>query len=313
MNTEWLKQLVESDDPVDLIVDDLKSIWSHDRFAAAEAKGDLDAYVAQGEHEVSAFEEHLWHVFRDIYPLLEAPHARRLKIEQVIGQESFDLVVFDALSWREVPVITGILDERSSEFGVDYARSEVPSETERFCTAHFGVNGPTALKTKAAGNGWNYECVENTNWDPESVGSVRRVTWVRYPDMIFALPPGGVNYDEHVVQPIRAILERILDSSNGRRVVITSDHGYVWMGGGATWALDADEEKLMSQHFKAGRATRNATTNLFGSDKVWISGENAAARGRFAWGSKVAGATKLYKHGGVSLMECLVPWITVEC
>ena len=31
----------------------------------------------------------------------------------------------------------------------------------------------------------------------------------------------------------------------------------------------------------------------------------------FAWGSIVRGPTSLFKHGGVSLMECLVPWIEI--
>lgn len=312
MNSAQLKAFVEADDPIDVLAQEVRAVWSEERFAAARTSGAFNAYIAEGEHRVSEYEQDLWCVFKDVYPMLEAPHARRTKTDRLLKQEEFHLVVFDALSWRELPIILRILRERGLSLEVDYARSEIPSETSDFCQAHFGVSGPTALRSKAVARGWTFELVENTAWRPETTtGSGMKLTWVRYPDVIFALPPATVNYDEYVVKPIQKILGAILASAPQRPLVITGDHGYVWMGGGATWPLEGDEEKLLSEHFKGNRATERATDALCTTDKVYLHGEGAAARGRFAWGARVPSAVRLYKHGGVSLMECLVPWIEI--
>jgi hypothetical protein len=133
------------------------------------------------------------------------------------------------------------------------------------------------------------------------------------PDNIFGLNDhGGVSYANHIVQPVQEILRAVLGSDPPLPLIATSDHGYVWQGGGAYWTLSDDEMRLMAQHFKQGRATRNAPPELGQRRHVWQSGNLAAARGRFAWGKYVRGGNKLYKHEGVSLMECLTPWMTLN-
>ncbi len=60
-------------------------------------------------------------------------------------------------------------------------------------------------------------------------------------------------------------------------------------------------------HKRSGQAS----DALAASDKVYVKEGVAVARGRFGWAGQVPGAGTLFKHGGVSLMEGLVPWVAM--
>jgi len=69
---------------------------------------------------------------------------------------------------------------------------------------------------------------------------------------------------------------------------------------------------MLADHMTGRRAMGEATAVLAThTQKAPVGGLDPAARGRFAWGKFVKGLTRLYKHGGVSLMECVVPWVRV--
>jgi len=154
--------------------------------------------------------------------------------------------------------------------------------------------------------------VKKQAWQPDfTTDERRRVIWALYPDDVFSRDHGAISYGQHIVQPVQDILRAILAADTVLPLIVTSDHGYVWQGGTAFWGVQGDEERVLAKHFRQGRLTREAAVQLVThTDKAWVSGQTAAARGRFAWGGKVKGPTKLYKHGGVSLMECVVPWVT---
>ena len=79
------------------------------------------------------------------------------------------------------------------------------------------------------------------------------------------------------------------------------------------WPVEDPEGRaVLAEHFKLGRSTRTPTDRLAATGKAWVRSGAAAARGRFARGGIVRGAGSLFKHGGVSLMECLVPWAVVR-
>ena len=153
-----------------------------------------------------------------------------------------------------------------------FALAPLPSETSDFARRHYHASGPSDIANHAH----------------------------RYPFTF-----------RHVVQPVESILEAVLgDPALVRPLIITSDHGYLWQGDQCPWPVaDARERALLAEHFKLGRSCHDATDALAATGKVWVEGSLAAARGRFAWGGQVRGATSLFKHGGVSLMEGLVPHV----
>lgn len=312
MRVDLVRELIIGDNPLDPIFRVLgEAIWSAESFAAHSSAGTLDDYLVQNEHSVSAFERELWEVYADLYPSIEEPQAPEERVAQVLSLPAFTLVVFDGLSLREAPAVVKTIAEAGREAATTYAIAPVPSETAEFSKRGFGVSGPSQLGSAPRDFACRY--VKRDDWVPDfAVDELKRVIWVLYPDNVFNLDSQAVNYGQHVIEPVGRILTTILRSDPVLPLVVTSDHGYLWQGGSTAWAVDDEEARLLARHFKAGRSTDAATAELVHSDKVWLSGTRAAARGRFSWGGVVKGATRLFKHGGVSLMESLVPWIVAD-
>jgi len=316
VKTEQIWELVTSEDPIGpLALHLMESVWTPEAFAAAKAEGGLDEYLNRGEHAESRFEADVYGIFSELYRCFEEPHPLKQRLEhEVLGLDEFTLVIFDALSLRELPAVMEVFGEVGVEAEVGYSLSCVPSDTTEFAQEHFQAGGPSAIGGSLFASSLAYRHVKKQDRQPDfAADERRRVVWALYPDNVFNLDHGAISYGQHIVQPVQDILRAILAADPVLPLIVTSDHGYVWQGGTAFWGVQGDEEKVLASHFKQGRLTREATVQLvIGTDKAWVSGQTAAARGRFAWGGKVKGATKLYKHGGVSLMECVVPFVRVR-
>ncbi|MEA3401059.1 MAG: hypothetical protein U9R79_07440 [Armatimonadota bacterium] len=308
MKLDLLDRLLTEEEPLVPPFEELRGLWSVESFREYQQAGDLQAYLSDNEHRASAFEREIWDVYADVYQVLEGEHPRKQFVSEVLQQDEFTLVVFDGLSLREVPCLLQVMEERDIEAEVDFALAPVPTETSVFAQEHFGASGPSGIQSGAE---LAFEHVKQTTWEP-SFGREqrRRLIWAPHPDNIFTLNSDTVEYGGHVVEPVQAILAAILDSDPVLPLYITSDHGYLWQGGACAWALDDDdEEALLAREFKAGRSADDPTAELTSGEKVWSDAERqvAAARGRFAWGGRVTGPPRNFKHGGVSLVECLVP------
>lgn len=315
MTTEQIWELVTCGDPLGPLVGHLtERIWTAEALSAARDALDLDSYLSKGEHTTSAFERAVYDIYSDVYPLLEGPHERKQSVDDLLALDEFTLVIFDALSLREMPLVLDTFAAGGLDAKADYALSCVPSDTAEFTGTHFCASGPSSITETLFSGGLAYRHVKKQEWTPDlKPAERRRLIWVLYPDNVFNLDPDAVSYEEHILRPVQRILESLLAADPVLPLVVTSDHGYIWQGGTAFWGVAAEEETVLSAHFKQGRCTNDATVELTTrTDKAWVSGTKAAARGRFAWGGKVKGPTKLFKHGGVSLMECVTPWICAE-
>jgi hypothetical protein len=316
MKPSLFSQLVTADDPLNVLFRNLvDGIWTRDSFQAASAAGRLEGdYLSSNEHLTSSLELTLYQTFFEVYGLLAGMDPRKERVAGVLESSRFTLLVFDGLSLREIPAVLEVLDERRLKAEVTFGLSAVPSSTEDFFPHLFPARHPKDLVNKARQLAFDYHFIQKPEQWSQGVGlrGERHVVWVRVPDNIFGLNDhGGVSYTSHIIQPVQRVLRDVLASDPPLPLIVTSDHGYIWQGGGAYWTLSDDEMRLMAQHFQQGRSTKNAPHELGERRHVWQSGNVAAAIGRFAWGRYVRGGSKLYKHEGVSLMECITPWIEV--
>jgi hypothetical protein len=312
---ELARAVISTDDPLEAIFKELATAyWSREVFSSYVERRALEDYLREQEHRVSEFERELWDVWRDLYRLLEKDSPRKHRVDQLLDTDQYTLVIFDGLSLREAPLIQTVMSDLGLVTETGFALSTVPSDTKYFTQQHFHAGGPAELE-KGLGlltSRFAFEYVKLEDWAADPAGKEpRQVIWATYPDNVFRLAPGTVSYPR-VVGPIQTILQSILQAGPPLPLVVTGDHGYVWQGGNTAWQLDPQETQLLASQFKGTRCTDNATGDLARCPKCWLSGKLAAARGRFAWGARVKGAPVLYTHGGVSLMECIVPWITVS-
>jgi hypothetical protein len=94
--------------------------------------------------------------------------------------------------------------------------------------------------------------------------------------------------------------------ATGRRLIITADHGYAASG----QFPDADREQsaYLNERYKSGRATLSKHIDLAieGSQ----GGRHLFVNGRRKWKSQ--GGYPTLTHGGLSVLEVLVPFIELS-
>lgn len=314
MDLSLIQRLIEDDDPLQTLYQTLTGeVWTAARFEEARRRGDLFAYLREGEHAASTLEQEVYDIYDDVYRLLECKDARCDRVAALHQQEEYTLLLIDGLSLREVPLIQDVLNAHDLACQVDFALAPLPTETSEFARRHYNGSGPSHIANQAHQYPFAFRHVAVEDWTPDFSPSERqRFVWYAFPDDYFHLKE--TDYARHVVQPIEAILNGVLsDPTLVHPLVITGDHGYLWQGNQCAWPVeDTQERTVLAEHFKLGRCASAASDALAATGKAWVQGSVATARGRFAWGGIVRGPTSLFKHGGISLMECLVPWIAIS-
>ena len=97
-------------------------------------------------------------------------------------------------------------------------------------------------------------------------------------------------------------------------MAFTSDHGYIFFGAGfdstrpnevCAW-LDQDRFKLFNADERMPNGADEPGLQVFDERRL------AMLRGRIKNRLQGPAANKVYRHGGLSLMEMLTPWIVLE-
>ena len=236
------------------------------------------------------------------------------------------VLVLDALSLREVPWL--LMGAASRGFVVHDARptcAELPADTTRFAKA-MGFGQRSSLGSNGAGNSHRLPGARTETTDiawedcAAFVGSEADwVFWHHWPDKDvhdFAdagegLRPLTAKAAEHLQSAgFWTLIDRLAE---GRRLVITSDHGYA----ASDMFPDAapDHAAYLKNTFKSGRWTVGAEQR-----GPWIPpidllldtkhGTHLFVNGRRKW--KSAGGYPTLTHGGLSVLEVTVPFIELS-
>lgn len=141
--------------------------------------------------------------------------------------------------------------------------------------------------------------------------------WSAFPDNTYR--DSGARFPQHFeqiqFQLETAWLNIVQQIPSTMKILITSDHGYVYFGPGLSFPRSRDYLRELGQYL-GGERYRYFDENEKPPDHpdLAIIQEKRIAilRGRVQHHPPGPGASKLYKHGGLSLMEMLVPWIVLE-
>lgn len=237
------------------------------------------------------------------------------------------ILVLDALSLREVPWLLQGARERGYTVGAGRAlAAEIPADTDAFASA-LGFGKRANLSNNAGQSprfpGARTESAALPFGDAASmVGSEPRwIFWHHWPDhRVHDLSDQGSGGLPALVDEAArelcstgfwSLVERL---SQGRRVVVTSDHGYAATGA-FTDATDADHVRYLRERFKAGRNTPGGGDDgpfvpPLDLKLLGVHGEGRYALGRRKW--KVAGGYPTLAHGGLSVLEVCVPFIELR-
>ena len=286
MRDEYIRRLVESDDPITETWKILVDLWN------TSSSG--EAYFRQ-EDTVSEFEQELSNVFFEIYDYLYKQIAKsHFKIEN-------PLIIVDGMSIREGNLLIKDLKENGYEvFDYSYGFSALPSTTERF-------RGIT-----------NFKYTEVKSGKVPSEIDFGLPVWISYPDEI-------LHHAAKIVPPPEAynktkqLLLEVIKTIEGANVTITSDHGYIMVN--SVWALAGGDRKFLKErvfgsrrYVEIAQAEQKDLERLRGlptdARYVLIDDNYCYVRGRYFW--PIEGYGKVVAHGGLSLMECIVPRIKVK-
>lgn len=233
------------------------------------------------------------------------------------------VLILDGLSLRELPWLLQAAKERGfavHEVGAN--ASELPGETNEFARA-LGFGSRSQLQNNGGGLAHKLqpahtECVDLPWKDCERLinSTPNWVFWHHWPDAKLHDGSGAGQGLEPLTKDVAeqlssddfwAFVERL---ATGRRLVITSDHGYAATG----YFPDADGEvgQFLKQTFGSSRSkTGTGDTGPFVPPvALQINSPHGAhllALGRRKWRSQ--GGYPTLTHGGLSLLEVLSPFV----
>jgi hypothetical protein len=205
------------------------------------------------------------------------------------------------------------------------AASEIPAETTDFAQS-LGFTQRSSLSNNAAGSSHRLpdaktECTGLPWSDCASLigAEPNWVFWHQWPDSsVHQMSEAGQGLETLIREAADKLLSEefwsfIKRLATGRRVVITSDHGYAATGLFAD--APEDQSKFLRDTFKSGRAASGGGDTGHWMPPIALSvasrrGEHRLVLGRRKW--KSPGGYPTLAHGGLSLLEVLSPFVELS-
>lgn len=235
------------------------------------------------------------------------------------------VLVLDALSLRELPwLLQGAKERGFTLHSVTATASELPGETNEFARA-LGLTTRSQLQANGGGLAHKLQPAQTETIDlpwkdceglvGSASGAKNWVFWHHWPDAKLHDYGAGQGLElltKDAAQQLSsddfwAFVERL---ATGRRLVITSDHGYAATG----YFPDADGDVAahLKQTFSSGRSKAgNGDAGPFVPPVALRidnpHGAHLLALGRRKWRSQ--GGYPTLTHGGLSLLEVLSPFV----
>jgi len=298
----------------------LEEVWTAERYQNSSPS----EYLNNGERKVNELEEIIAQAAYRLYDeFLDEPPGERSILGFIENDEANAVVIFDGLSLREVPVILSLAEKASLrvlEVGTTY--STLPTETVDFVEQRLksGRVAPVQLpgRKDLREKGVTAYYYDRPNQQYQLDRDARKLLlWSAFPDNTYS--DSGARFESHFEQ-IQSLLETswlntVQQIPRGRRILITSDHGYVYFGSGLSSLRSNAELRPLTEYLGGERYKRMEEGEAPPEHPdlaVYPHRKIAVIKGRVQTHPPGRSAGRLYKHGGLSIMESLVPWIVLE-
>jgi len=296
----------------------VNEVWSSERYKS-ESRND---FLHKGEDKVNRFEAFISSAAARVYDELLSPPEAAKNLLSALSEPESAVVLFDGLSVREIPIILSLAEKSGHRISnIDISRAAIPSETMDFIQrelpcgriAPSQLQGRKELKEKgiSALHHQNYALPLSGEYDGNAL-----LVWSSFPDVTYK--DSGAKFENHFDQ-IHVLFETawintVQQIKGKKKIIVTSDHGYIFFGTGMDIPPTGDQREL-NDYFGNDRSVfLHEKPHPPQSDDVYVDSVRNVAmiKGRVKTKSTGEAASRLYKHGGLSLMEMLVPWIEIE-
>lgn len=293
------------------------------------AAGNAPSEVIKRDREIGALDNFLsssgWDLWQSFGDTVERTSDRLVRW----WSEPYSakaVLVLDGLSLRELPwLLQGAKERGFTLHEVSANASELPGETNEFAQA-LGFGSRSQLQNNGGGLAHRLQPAQTESvdmpWkDCEGLvnGAPNWVFWHHWPDSRIHDGAGAGQGLETLTKDAAeqfssdafwAFVERL---ATGRRLVITSDHGYAATG----YFPDAEGEvgQYLKKTFSSGRSTSGVgeTGPFVPPVALQVNSPHGAyllALGRRKWKSQ--GGYPTLTHGGLSLLEVLSPFVEIS-
>ncbi|MFW5891698.1 MAG: hypothetical protein ACOCUI_05715, partial [bacterium] len=243
------EKLILSDNPIDLIWNQLKKIY-FDRDAS-----DVQKYYKETELQLLEIERFLLKSYFEIYQkeLIEKTENNNTDFLYEIKNKNTTILMMDALSIRELGLLFNQLNNKYEKIKFDYSFSVLPSETEFFRES---INYKE-LKKEA-------EFYHLKEYNSINLSGNENFIWSRYPDILIEDVRSGQSLKndlKEIYNKLEKIIFEVLSKLDWKRIIITSDHGYIRTESSYNISIDKPEKKLLRKLFNGSRFAKKDDSN----------------------------------------------------
>ncbi|MEI8371271.1 MAG: hypothetical protein WCJ35_00390 [Planctomycetota bacterium] len=328
--------------PIEWVFGRLRQAFDDVRYRQAIQANSIPAWLLNAECEAAALEMSLVAAGGMIYDEFLQPPPVDRDIGSVLQSSPCCVLLLDGLSLREIPEI---LDRAAqtpncSVTRITWALAATPADTTHFRQQRLQMGGAniTQLATPMSQLGVTYR-VQRSQVDilePVSPTDRKVFVWSQFPDATFGDESAKHlgHFTTTIVPGLRQVWNNVLMRLGKRRIIITSDHGYLLRDRAAdsslgpelwevcpAWNPSQADQKTFRQRFNqifgGGRfvdreLTQDELSEIPDRRIIKTFQKNyktyTTVLGRFFW--RAGGAA--FDHDGLSLLENIVPWIELE-
>lgn len=301
----------------------LDTVWTPARYRQNEPEN----YLRTGEEAVCNLEEVIATGALDVWNELQAASHDAPTLKSWLGLDAplplpnpRAAVVFDGLSLREIPLLLQLAEASGLRVkSLQVVATCLPTETRHFVEQRvIGADiGPSQLpgRTELAEKNTQAFYLDQANTRNTFPEGRNLLIWSTYPDRLFAddQARGETLFGNFHQNYIPAIWKCSVQAvPRGVPIVITSDHGYIYLGASLEATRPSDAPELLGQSRWKEFPDHEPLPAWHRDLQILSHCRTALLRGRLRARPQGTSSRKLYQHGGFSLMEVLVPWIELE-
>jgi len=294
-------------------------VWTVDRFQ--QCKNIPSDYLKSGEKLVNDMESLLTAAADSYFGELASAEAPEKSIAEVFKKnENACAVILDGSSLRELPRFLELAQiSHRPVIECTIGCSAIPSTTEYFISERLGLGlpllGPSQLVSNRIlqGNGIRYHFFQNPNESQHlSDNPGPTLVWHRFPDLRFMdSTASSAEFYDGIWDSMELVWQRTVQALPASRpILVTSDHGYVFFGSGLSDRnLDRSDRPLKGKRFAEFSEDEPLPVEEPG---LFINQTKrlVVIKGRYQNRPQAPHPSQsLYRHGGLSLMEVLTPWL----
>ena len=295
----------------------MNKVWSENNFVSKENR----MYLEEGEKQVRDFEELILSAASGVYDELTSLAKKRTKIlfNDLINTKTA-LVILDGVSLRELPILIKLAAATNYKIvEKSYRYSGLPSDTESFIEQRLLEKkiSPSQFEGRKEFSSNNiktyYYATPMRYFDLSSNGH-SFLLWSSFPDGTYMnFEARTATHFETIVKQFDAIWKNIiLAIPKDYRIIITSDHGYIYLNTGYE---SGEKAELALEYLEQNRSkfVENISQIPEIPELQKVSDLNLLMiRGRIKNRPKGSSANKVFRHGGLSLMEVITPYLVLE-